>query len=410
VICGRGVSNYCTEGYKKTVTVDSEHEVRCCKDGNEADNGFSFKNDCNVLAASKINNVCHQNKNFEDATQICESVGARLCSQKEVENQCTKGTGCQHDSDLVWACSQDGLTCETGSNCCSGMCDSSTSRCISENNDARKHWLVCGKGTGCIQGDDMFADANTEHEVRCCKDGNDAATNGFEIMNGCSVGGLSEFDGICYHDKNFTDAMGLCSDVGGRLCSRNEIENKCTRGTGCMHDMDLVWTCSDDGHLCESHSDCCSNLCDTTTETCVREGEEHEKHWVICGSVDGCSEGKERLVGVSTKHEVRCCKDGNEAGNGFSFRNDCDVLAGSKFGGVCYHDMNFADAMQLCSNVGGRLCSRNEIENRCTKGTGCQHDKDLVWACSGSNVDCGTDSDCCSGSCDAITSKCASLS
>jgi hypothetical protein len=30
--------------------------------------------------------------------------------------------------------------------------------------------------------------------------------------------------------------------VGGRLCTAEELESGCTRGTGCAHDRDLVWS------------------------------------------------------------------------------------------------------------------------------------------------------------------------
>merc|ERR1712127_760585 len=95
------------------------------------------------------------------------------------------------------------------------------------------------------------------------------AGNGFSFNNNCDVLGASKIGGVCYHSKNFFEASDLCKDAGGRLCSRAEMESKCTSGTGCLHDIDLVWTCSDNGQSCASNSDCCSDSCDPGTGTCV---------------------------------------------------------------------------------------------------------------------------------------------
>ena len=54
------------------------------------------------------------------------------------------------------------------------------------------------------------------------------------------------------------------------------------------------------------------------------------------------------------------------------------------------------------SKTGGRLCTGEEILDRCTAGTGCSLNKALVWACTASNTStCSESAECCSGLCNA---------
>jgi len=54
------------------------------------------------------------------------------------------------------------------------------------------------------------------------------------------------------------------------------------------------------------------------------------------------------------------------------------------------------------SKTGGRLCTGEEILDRCTAATGCSLNKALVWACTASNTNsCSESAECCSGLCNA---------
>jgi len=46
----------------------------------------------------------------------------------------------------------------------------------------------------------------------------------------------------CHHDKPLLEAEAICSDAGARLCTAAELRADCTRGTGCGHDVDLIWS------------------------------------------------------------------------------------------------------------------------------------------------------------------------
>eukprot|EP00984_Skeletonema_dohrnii_P031417 scaffold23882_cov72-Skeletonema_dohrnii-CCMP3373.AAC.1 len=51
-----------------------------------------------------------------------------------------------------------------------------------------------------------------------------------------------------------------------------------------------------------------------------------------------------------------------------------------------------------------RLCTPLEVENSCARGTGCNFDKEQVWACAYDGHACEADAECC-GSC--VNGTCA---
>ena len=48
---------------------------------------------------------CSADKTYAEAEAICQAqgAGARLCTKKELEDDCTLGSGCGFDKQLVWA-------------------------------------------------------------------------------------------------------------------------------------------------------------------------------------------------------------------------------------------------------------------------------------------------------------------
>ena len=75
---------------------------------------------------------------------------------------------------------------------------------------------------------------------------------------------------------------------GHPASTRSELEDQCTRGTGCGHDWDLIWS--------------------STLPSPVK------LRYAVCGRGVGvrlkdCREGDEILVAASSLHEVRCCSD-----------------------------------------------------------------------------------------------------
>ena len=79
---------------------------------------------------------------------------------------------------------------------------------------------------------------------------------------------------------------------------------------------------------------------------------------------------------------MRCCSDKAIAGWA---KRTCNKKAmwtesdGKNFGG-CQHAMGYVAARDFCAGLGARLCTRAEFKSGCTRGTGCGHDADLIWA------------------------------
>merc|ERR1719343_543994 len=60
---------------------------------------------------------------FDDAVRTCTANNARLCTPQEMSDRCTRGTGCNFNSRLVWTCIAGGDGCSNDAECCSGTCD-----------------------------------------------------------------------------------------------------------------------------------------------------------------------------------------------------------------------------------------------------------------------------------------------
>jgi hypothetical protein len=110
-----------------------------------------------------------------------------------------------------------------------------------------RHWLVCGAVGGNNEkscGSSYNSLDNSLHEMRCCAD-EEPTQPGWLKRDGCTVWAASSvaaegFD--CQHSLNYWDAEAMCKQVGGRLCSAGELEADCTKGSGCGHDSDHVWS------------------------------------------------------------------------------------------------------------------------------------------------------------------------
>ena len=102
------------------------------------------------------------------------------------------------------------------------------------------YWVGCGRAKfqKCSE-EEHFAVESEQHEVRCCSE---TFIEGFSQQHGCDIYGESWVNGNCHHEKTVWEADAICASVGARLCTREELEADCARGTGCGHDRDLVWT------------------------------------------------------------------------------------------------------------------------------------------------------------------------
>jgi hypothetical protein len=272
LVCGGATANDNTEGCidgngipRLTVQAhDKEtHEVRCCSDSEIDWRGAVHReDDCpGVWGGSYIpqfgsNSLakCFDSSTYGEAKHLCESNGARLCTQIEVANGCVAGSNCGYDQDWIW-----------------------TSTDVVEDNEIPEsdgfHSLVCGdpnksSAEGCMDNGEFspgFRAQDKEiHAVRCCSDAELPFFDGMSGVvkqNGCNVHAFSAVPKIlgstgetqCIEATTHWKAAYICSINGARLCSQEEVLNGCTRGAQCERDDKWLWT---DSPACSSPEDC----------------------------------------------------------------------------------------------------------------------------------------------------------
>ena len=93
-----------------------------------------------------------------------------------------------------------------------------------------------------------------------------------------------------------------------------------------------------------------------------------------CSEVDGC---ETRLATVNEIHAVRCCSDVEL--NNWSIAVLCSIWASSNSWGICAVS-NWFEAAELCADSGGRLCTKEELEQNCAQSSDCEFDSKLVWS------------------------------
>jgi hypothetical protein len=227
VSCGNPNNGNCLDNY--CAPASELHEARCCSDvqlpGYQQKNGCAVWAESIILSASPFGNTtdaCVHEADAATAFATCNADGARVCTVAELEGACTAGTGCGHDGDLIW--SSEACTNPPGKR-------------------AR-----CGDNilAGCAA--NSCADPSEGHEVRCCSD---TELPGYQQKNGCAVFAESQFlsvgegDDGCVHEADFATAALTCDTDGARLCTSLEVTARCTSGTGCDNDSDLIWTSQD---------------------------------------------------------------------------------------------------------------------------------------------------------------------
>merc|ERR1711871_1152906 len=162
------------------------------------------------------------------AAAICLGVGARLCSIDEITAEETRGTGCGHDNDQTWS----STPCARGAGYMSARGLGLAVRCCADRDTSADTACVCTSAVTCNNlgwgagrgSDQVCAQSNMNH-------------NGVETLNSntCLGADNDATDG-------FVHAAAVCSGAGARLCTVAELTNQETRGTGCGHDNDQVWS------------------------------------------------------------------------------------------------------------------------------------------------------------------------
>merc|ERR1719410_54215 len=76
---------------------------------------------------------------------------------------------------------------------------------------------------------------------------------------------------------------------------------------------------------------------------------------------------------------VRCCRDTEPDSWTWTKNKRCAVWAQSRLSGLQCFTVNFHRAQQICAENGGRLCTKEEMEDKCTSRTGCGFDDKQIW-------------------------------
>lgn len=119
--------------------------------------------------------------------------------------------------------------------------------------------------------------------------------------------------------------------------------------------------------------------------------EKVDRHYVTCGDRLWQGVGECMSIGEFSSNEelrldvelapVRCCTEFESQSMidlGWKKNEGCSVYGGSDEGWEC-QILNWEDAGNFCESVGGRLCTKEEVDAGCTEGTGCDYDETLVW-------------------------------
>jgi hypothetical protein len=234
--------------------------------------------------------------------------------------------------------------------------------------------------------------------------------NGFAVV---SFGGLHQHTGAtqCYGaDDTETDgwdhAQAICFEIGARLCTQQELVAGAGLNTGCGHNAAPIWTadsCTVSGTTTAGHTTvnpathaavcehtlagltavlpavrCCADTAASKTNLDVQNGHcDAYTHSTACTSPRSCNE----LAAVSgsgswptQSGDVMVCGESDQ-GLGPNHTSHCYGAAGA----TGTDAIGWVQAHTICANAGARMCTVDELEADETRGTGCSHDRAMVW-------------------------------
>lgn len=272
---------------------------------------------------------------------ICHNVGARLCTSEELRKDCTRGTGCGHDGDLVWT--QD----------------------------------ACGTGAVKTSAPSQKT-VNTPPPIqKTVSSPAETAENGYKRL-GTGYCNSGYYAGWEKQDATLEKCKAKCSS-----------EDKCVafslkEGHTCSRYNKKAGECSNRKH---GHGDHVSYLKTSVSTTSTNAAGAvpvtgrfaQVKHKSVCGRGTGntCKE-KNTCADGSDKHEVRCCAEKKPKTGRWFWKRKCGIYAASEVP-KCQDAKSFAEAKKICKDIGARLCTADELKKDCGKWTGCMHDMDLIW-------------------------------
>eukprot|EP00040_Diaphanoeca_grandis_P010687 m.54763 g.54763 ORF g.54763 m.54763 type:complete len:1161 (-) comp21970_c0_seq1:84-3566(-) len=193
-------------------------------------------------------------------------------------------------------------------------------------------------------------------------------------------------NGKCLEEVTHTQAHQVCEDRNARLCTTQELEYNAAVGSGCRLDRKRIWT-----------KDACGSS-DGTQFFVIGGSTKFENRYP--------SSPNKECTDVSSLFPVRCCADNYIRGEttdeqdlnpvivpttsaltcaqlGWGVRSTTPkVCAGSfvKNGNCVKYGVTYAEAVDICSAAGARMCSPSELKKDVAKGSGCTLDRTRIWS------------------------------
>jgi len=226
---------------------------------------------------------CSGYNNWNDAKDICQQNGARLCTSDELLNDEARETGCNLDTELVWS----GTSCASGYYAVSGSTLASDIVCTSISESSTVSTRCCADAGSCTSSPTSRPShlpstyptpipSKTHHPTISLQPTSPSPMPSSSTLeptqpspapttildcsvetcddlgwtNGASYGSTSvcgETDalvlgGECSGLLTWDDARDYCQHGGARLCTANELLDDEVRGTGCNYDSELIWS------------------------------------------------------------------------------------------------------------------------------------------------------------------------
>ena len=426
--CGR--TGKCNNAEQYCAPFDEEHEVRCCADA-AIPQWRTPRGDCSVWGESDASLSCQHALNYDDAVRFCQSAGSgdipgRLCTAAELEADCTRGTGCGHDNDLIWSNigddDEDEID-ESAANTVAALTLNSLdtseedvateeidvdAACTSPMTCAEFHtdfggWPA-GRGSPdvCAESDNGFGYASADPENP------DDAASDEDPREECL---FRDDDGICVETVfSFDPRQNREWRSGTQLVNLQQhsvpgVECKEWDGDKCIDEMaswSIYANCNvlsntHDDHYelrgCRAyHGAVCAALCASVS---VCQGFQikanHAGHCLLFEALTPCDGSMALASEMPCSFEDDICLGGYCAELVTSEPHRKPVAGLPNWNpslrgpdttaepNKCVDEVTWSEAVTTCIGTGGRLCSQAELQANEAAGTGCQFDTKLIW-------------------------------
>jgi hypothetical protein len=222
------------------------------------------------------------------------------------------------------------------------------------------------------------------------------------------VCGQSSINNKCGTKKTFAQAEAFCESVGARLCTRAELLNDETRGTGCNLDSKDVWSstaCSGGYQVLKGSTAArsnykCINANKKSSARCCADTVLNPVPAPTLAPVGPPVHSPTKAPSTDAVSVSSCSDLGWTNAATYGDTDICGSSVNNK--NQCSNKKNFGGAKSFCESFGARLCTLNELLDDEVKGTGCALDAKPVW----SSTECSNGYYVASGSTDKTLTSC----